>query len=86
MPTVVRKDGFSIHVFAPPREHPPPHVHVYKAEGHAVIAIGTATGELISLHVYQMSPGDLAHALQLVRQHQVLLVEVWRKLHGERSD
>jgi hypothetical protein len=47
---------------------------------------GFATGEPISLHVYQMSPGDLAHALQLVRQHQVLLVEVWRKLHGERSD
>src|SRR5437867_6059360 len=81
MPTVVRKDGFSIHVFAPPREHPPPHVHVRKEADVVVIRLSTSGGAPTISAVFGMSPNDVAKAYRLVQEHEGLLLSVWRALH-----
>ncbi|MBW4681744.1 MAG: DUF4160 domain-containing protein [Microcoleus vaginatus WJT46-NPBG5] len=41
MPTVLKKDGFSIRIY--PNDHLPSHVHVCKAEGEAKIHLGSET-------------------------------------------
>lgn len=44
MPTIIGNGLFSIKIFGPPREHPPPHVHVFKAhESAVVIKLGIAS-------------------------------------------
>lgn len=37
VPTVLRVDGFRVVIYLPPREHDPPHVHVWKGDGEVVI-------------------------------------------------
>ena len=55
MPTVLRKDGFVVRVYGPPREHPPPHVHVERGpEEIVVIRLGTADGPAKVWAVYGM--------------------------------
>ncbi len=44
MPTVLRHGNMVVRLFAPPREHPPPHVHlVVLGLGEVVIRLGSAT-------------------------------------------
>ena len=38
MPTVLRERGFDIMIYL--NDHPPPHVHVFRAEGEVVINLG----------------------------------------------
>jgi len=38
MPTIINEDGFLVMIM--PNYHRPPHVHVFKASGHARITIG----------------------------------------------
>ncbi|MGG6266137.1 DUF4160 domain-containing protein [Leptolyngbya sp. AN03gr2] len=40
MPTLLRQDGFEIRMYFD--DHDPPHVHVFKAEGQAKIALGNS--------------------------------------------
>jgi hypothetical protein len=69
------QDGFTIHIW--PNDHEPAHVHVYRAEGLAVIEIG-------SLHVrdaYDMRVKDLRRAIEIVRANQTVLLRRWREIH-----
>jgi hypothetical protein len=44
VPTVFRQGSWTIRIHAPPREHPPPHVHViYRGTGEVIILLGTMT-------------------------------------------
>lgn len=45
MPTVLREDGFRVVVYGPPREHPPPHVHVEHGAKGLVVIRRTIHGE-----------------------------------------
>ena len=78
MPEIVRRNGFVLKILLPPREHGPPHVHVFRAEGEVVI-------NLVPLGVREvnaMSPAQVMKALRLVEQHATLLLAAWRKYHG----
>lgn len=74
-------EGFEIHVR--PRDHPPPHVHVFKAEGEAKIRLGTDTERPKILGAWEMSNKDLIRALKLVGEHEEQLLQMWRQIHGE---
>ena len=76
MPTIVRQDGFDVMIHTD--DHAPPHVHCYGEN--AVVVI-----ELDSLRVRRRkgSDRDVRVARAVVEQHQALLQQAWRQIHGE---
>jgi hypothetical protein len=82
MPTVVRADGFRIVVYGPPREHPPPHVHVECGIlGLVVLRLASKTSAAKVWAVYNMKDRDVLRAYRLVEKHHEILLEAWRRIH-----
>ena len=82
MPTVLRADGFRIVVYGPPREHPPPHVHVeYGATGLMVLRLATKTSPQRVWAVYGMKDREVLRAYRLVERHHDMLMQAWRAIH-----
>jgi hypothetical protein len=83
MPAILRAGGFVVRVHGPPREHPPPHVHVERGTDQlVVIRLGTATTPPRVWAVYRMSNQDVVRAFRLVEQHHALIESAWRSIHG----
>lgn len=82
MPTVLREAGFQIVIFLPPREHEPAHVHVWNADGEAVIELATTTHSQSIRSVWGMRTNDVATAFWIVEEHTDYLLERWREHHG----
>lgn len=83
MPTVLRLNGFAVKILLPPREHGPPHVHVFKGGTEVVIEIGER-GELCRLReVHGMPNADVIRAFRLVEAHADALLEKWRGFHAK---
>ena len=76
MPVVYRQDGFNVQIW--PNDHSPPHVHVIKADGVAVIEIDTLTVRRNE----GMDRRNLSRALDIVAGLQELLSAKWKELHG----
>ena len=84
MPTIVREDGFVLRVYGPPREHPPPHVHVERGDDALVVirlAIGSRGPSVWA--VYNMKDADVVRAFRLVERHHAQLVAAWRRIHEQ---
>ena len=77
MPTVVREAGFEVRIYT--LDHPPPHVHVWKAG--AVVKIDLMTQEAIEI-VGEISDQDVKRAERLVARHAARLKREWTKIHG----
>jgi hypothetical protein len=77
------QDGFRFYIRNPPREHGPPHVHVQKAGGEVAINLTPADGEPLIREVYGMKAADVARAVRLVDANIDVLMDVWRRLHGD---
>ena len=69
------QDGFTVHIW--PNDHEPEHVHVYRAEGMAVIVIRS----LEVRDAYDMKVKDLRRAAEIVRANQIVLLRRWRQIH-----
>ncbi len=82
MPTVLRVAGFRVVIFLPPREHPPPHVHVQSADGEAVIELATSGASPVIRTVAGLRTPDVVRAFRVVERHHELLVAKWREYHG----
>jgi hypothetical protein len=82
MPTVLRLQGFRVSILFPPREHPPPHVHVRSATGAVIIQLAHADRPQIVRRAYGMSRADMARAEKIVAEHGQLLLEEWRRIWG----
>ena len=80
MPTILRIDGFLVMIM--PNDHRPPHVHIFRAEGHLRIAIGDEENRPKLMEAFGMSNKDIKKALDIVITHQTKLIEAWRKIHG----
>jgi len=80
MPTVLRVDGFRVIIW--PNDHAPPHVHVFSAEAQATIELGDAGRHPRLRENLRMKPAVLAKALQVVFEHQAMLMQKWREIHG----
>ena len=77
MPTLLRVDGFQFFFFA--NDHPPPHVHVKKADDYAKIDF------LTGIVLYQdMKPADLKHARELSIIHKDDLRRAWDEWFKDR--
>jgi Domain of unknown function (DUF4160) len=82
VPTVLRVRGFRIVIYLPPREHEPPHVHVWKAEAEVVIELATPEANQTIREVAGMRAADVTQAFWIVEEHAELLLEHWRRYHG----
>jgi hypothetical protein len=82
MPVVLRRGGFRVRVLFPPREHPPPHVHVRKGNGSVVIELATSATRQRIRTSRDMSNRDIAEAFRLVEEHTDFLLDYWRRHHG----
>ena len=73
--------GFEFYIF--PNDHGWPHVHVYKAEGYAKIAIGNERQPPWAIEVSRkMRNSDVERAIQVIAENQETLTEQWRKYRG----
>jgi Domain of unknown function (DUF4160) len=81
MPTIVRKDGFNVVIYS--NDHNPAHVHVKKNSGEVRIQLGNEDlpPSLISIEG-DISAKDVVKALNLVNEHQVMLLTKWSEIHG----
>ena len=82
MPTVLDVGGFQVRILLPPREHGPPHVHVWKAGTVAVIDLPDGTQPLGIRKLRGMRTVDVVTAFRLVEANVAMLLELWRKYHG----
>lgn len=87
MPTIVREGGFHVRMYGPPREHPPPHVHVVRrGNGEVVIDLGSDISNLLVREVRGMKDRYIVLAFRIVERHHGKLIDVWRALHDEIPD
>jgi hypothetical protein len=77
MPTVIREGGFEVRIYT--LDHPPPHVHVWKAG--AVVKIDLATYEAVEV-VGEISDRDISRAERLVARNSTGLRREWARRHG----
>jgi hypothetical protein len=77
MPTGLREAGFEVRIYT--LDHPPPHVHVWKAG--AVVKIDLITHEAIEI-VGTISDRDVKRAERLVARNAARLGREWMKIHG----
>jgi uncharacterized protein DUF4160 len=82
MPTILSIDGFAISIRLPPREHGPPHVHVWKSGARVVISLGDAHERPAVRAIRNMNKLDVAKAYRIVESHQALLLFSWKVFHG----
>ena len=83
MPTVLREDGFVVRIYGPPREHPPPHVHVeLGANAVVVIRLGTDHKPPAVWQVFGMRDRDVVRAFRLVEEHHAAIAHAWRTIHA----
>lgn len=81
MPTVLRKQGFRVVIYA--NDHLPSHVHVLKGSGEVRIELGDEESLPKLLTVSgKISDKDVAKAMYLVKEHQVALLAKWREIHA----
>jgi hypothetical protein len=82
MPTILSIDGFVISIRLPPREHGPPHVHIWKGGARTVVSLGDSHERPAIREVYGMNKLDVARAYRIVEKHQLQLLLRWRQFHG----
>lgn len=80
MPTIYSIAGLTVKIYT--RDHRPPHVHVFRQDGGAIIAIGGPGEEPLVREVNRMRTRDVLHALEIVRENQMAFLAAWRKYHG----
>ena len=81
MPTVLRSNGFRVTIYAPPREHGPPHVHVVRAGRKVVIELSPIRVRRIS----GMRDAEVSVAVRLVEQAHDYLMRKWKETHATET-
>ena len=83
MGRIYSSGGFEVYVYAPPREHRPPHVHVECSNGGEVlVTLGDAGTAPALWRNHHMREADAREALRIVEENQEQFLEEWRRLHG----
>jgi hypothetical protein len=85
MPKEKFEDGFEVYIYTRD-EHPPPHVHVIKAEGEVIIDLGLNGADPELFEIFDMSNKDVRKAKKIVKKYNEFLIERWNfwwaKRHG----
>lgn len=78
---VLETDRWLVKVYAPPREHAPPHVHVIEKNARAEVRISLV--DLSVLGRTRMNRRSVKRIVLYVWQNHSYLVECWELLHGK---
>ena len=78
---VLETSQWLIKVYAPPREHAPPHVHVIEKGSKAEVKISLV--DLSMMGRTRMSQRSVKKIMLYVWQNHSYLLECWEKLHGQ---
>jgi hypothetical protein len=81
MPTVLRQDGFDVVIYN--RDHPPMHVHVFKAGAETIINLGDAATKPSIRDNYRMSKNNRRKALRIVSENQEFLIQEWTRINSD---
>ncbi len=80
MPTAFIEDGYRFKIY--PNDHPPPHVHVQKAEHEARVRF-----DQISIMSNEgFNSRELGKIIELIKEHQETLLAMWALYHGSDED
>lgn len=82
MPTVLHVGGFRVVIYLPPREHQPPHVHVWKDDGELIVKLASGGRRQRIRSVARMRTADITKAFAIVEEHTDYLLTCWRQYHG----
>lgn len=85
MLTALRRAGFRVVIFLPPREHAPPHGHVRKAGGEAVIELASGGLPQTIRSIAAMRTADVVRVFRIVEEHTEFLLAAWRQSHGKND-
>ena len=78
MPTILRLEGFRFMIFQGDADHPPPHVHAFKAGSEVVINLAPLAIRLNR----GMCSADARRARDIAQEHHELLLSAWSRLHA----
>ena len=78
MVTVLRAHGLSIVIFVD--DHEPAHAHVF-GDGHAKVNLAGPGWAPQLVWVVDMKRSDVRRAMQIVTEHQEILLARWRAIH-----
>lgn len=79
-PKIFRSDGFEVVLYT--RDHPPPHVHVFNAEGECIVNLGSFAQAPSLRLVRGMRDPDVVRAFRIVEANQTRFLFRWREIHG----
>jgi len=79
MITVFRQHGLRVVIYVD--DHPPAHVHVIGA-GEAKILLVGRDGSPELLEAKSMKRGDVRKAMMVVMANRLMLLDLWREIHG----
>jgi hypothetical protein len=74
-PTVLTESGYQFKIY--PNDHPPPHVHVIRAEKEAKVTLDPI--EVKSN--YGFNQREIGDILDMIEKHQEALLAEWDRLH-----
>jgi hypothetical protein len=77
MASAHEEHGFEVRIYT--KDHPPPHIHVWKAGGQVKI---TLDEEPVVQRVKGMSDRDVVKAYRIVARNRAQLLAKWREIHG----
>jgi hypothetical protein len=80
MPTVLREGSWAVVIHTD--DHPPPHVHVKRPGGYVKVNLVGPDGLPDVVKIHHLADHEAWRALGIVYQHQSLLLEAWRNVHG----
>ena len=83
LPTVLRSAGLRVIIRFGPREHGPPHVHVYSGDGECELRIEHESVQVKAVH--NMADRDVRSAHRLVEENLKFLLREWRRLHAHTN-
>lgn len=87
MVRILEEGEFRVYVYSPPREHPPPHVHVECTRGGEVlIRLGDESAPPSLWQNHHMSAPDARAALRIVEENQLRFLAEWSRLHGHQAE
>lgn len=81
--TVIENEKWKIKVYAPPKEHGPPHVHVIAKGEQAEVKISLMTLEVIGRT--QFSKRVVKGIIKYIHENYEYLWNCWETLHGKNE-
>ena len=81
--TVIENEKWKVKVFAPPKEHGPPHVHVIAKGEKAEVKISLLTLQMIGKT--QFSKRAVKGIIEYIYKNYDFLWKCWEDLHGKKK-